>query len=136
MKLSEDAVRRLRQVKDQILGKPDSFLMCMFKTNGKSTDYLDGFHPGSGYVDIARCGTAACIAGWLCINELGEETRPPYGFESYAAKLLGVDTYVTSRLFFTDKWPADLRVKFTNPDLTVRAEAAGEVIDRFIAQHS
>lgn len=56
--LSQQAVEKLLKVKEQILQEPEQFDMYLW-----------------GYDYDTHCSTACCIAGWLVLNELGEEER-------------------------------------------------------------
>lgn len=96
-------------------------------------DYLDGFTMGTETINLKpRCGTAACIAGWLCLQDRNFSGT---NFENHANYLLGIeDREEGVSLFYTNKWPRDLWAKFKTDDLAVRAQAAAERIDRFIAE--
>ena len=139
--LSPDAIRRLREVKQHILAEPDRLMMraWSFRTyGGVMYDSLKGYGlVGDAPVKLKPpCGTAACIAGWVCLlDSLFEPTfgrgSSPDGWK--AAKLLGSDEDTMWQLFMVSNWPQRLQDKFATINLRQRASAAGEAIELFIA---
>lgn len=146
MKLTQEAISRLERVKEQILAEPDTFIMGSFTKSKPAYTYItDSTGFGANCPELSelrdkrvelnpRCGTAACIAGWLCLQDR-KFNDTIHSYEDYAGNLLGIRSYERGELFYTSGWPEDLARKFATLDLSVRAEAACEVIDRFIASH-
>lgn len=151
-KLTEDAISRLRQVKAHILEEPNRLIMAdWYKRveDGIANDTLSG---AGGYseprVVVVRppCGTAACIAGWVCLLDRNFNPREQIacGLESDA--ILGIlrsydacnNTWRESgeELYQTKNWPREIREEFATTDLLARAIAAGKAIEWFISLHS
>ena len=130
----------LEKVKQHILDEPNRLIMSLeIHTGKKMSDSLDGYADTSTMVCVEPpCGTAGCIAGWTVI--LGHpECKPNDVFAKYcilqeARALLRLGISEMDSLYYTTRWPEDLRKRFKTTDLKIRAEVAAEVIDRFVAK--
>lgn len=124
-------VKLLRKIKKHILEEPRRLVMWAVQLN--KSDGSPKFIPDGPTiketVPFAKCGTAACIAGWACIlskEEVGL-TR--------AEQLLGIDDDQSRSLFNAERWPsadAYSRAKTQRQ----RANLAAKRIDQFIAEHT
>ena len=137
--LTPEAIQKLLEVKQHILEEPNRLSMqdwVQDKCNlRRFWDYLDGLRASTGLVSLnPPCGTAACIAGWICILN-GKKGQAGPGI---AVTVLGINREwydIATRLFYTSNWDDDLRKRFTTTNLRERASAAAEQIDRFIERH-
>jgi hypothetical protein len=119
-------VKLLMKVKQHILEEPNRLLM--------SDVYIQGI-PGNDFFSdhgnqqkFAKCGTAACIAGWTCLlaDPNGEVSMPN------AETLLGISERQATRLFLTCEWPERFRLPYSMAkSVKKRAELAGARIDHF-----
>jgi hypothetical protein len=93
-------VKLLRKVKDHILAEPLRLYMPSFHYQGsdKEVEFFDGPSGESlGKRPLAKCGTAACIGGWVCA--LSGEAH----FSSErATELLEIDDQMAGNLFFSN----------------------------------
>ena len=118
-------VKLLRKVKKHILQEPRRFFMEKLVEKGKPGQAvsLDGI-PRS----LPACGTAACIAGWVCILEKTVQVD-----RRDAEEILGISDDEGERLFFVPSWPDRYRSKWrTTTDLRARAKIGANRIDHFI----
>lgn len=130
-KLNPVSIKRLREIKAQILAEPRQFLMHSY-----FTESLNIQKP------IPNCGTAACIAGWAISKAF---TRNPDVAKSLAGGIekegiannyLLLNEAQGKRLFHMSRWPD----KFTkigderegSPSFAKQAAAR---IDHFIRTH-
>lgn len=116
--------KELLKVKEQILSKPESLDMRSF-----------------------FCGTAACIAGHVCLNDgwrhsgcclvikrgvcaPGESERD---VAEVARDILNINRHQEDRLFFLSAWPKDLSLRYWKARTAkTRAKVTAERIDLFI----
>lgn len=123
-------VKLLRKVKNHILEEPRRFIMWTWRiTKGSGTKYLAD---NNTYSSFAKCGTAACIAGWTC-----ELARKDVGlsYSETAGKLLNLDDEdARYRLFMASRWPNKFAIPFRNAKTAKsRAKIAAERIEHFIS---
>jgi len=104
-------VKLLRKVAEYILAEPKRFFMPDFvRWKESRLDRLRNKHDGK-IIDrpFPRCGTAACIGGWVCILSDKKETAD----SEVAAELLQINKDQAERLFFNapskfwDIWSGD-----------------------------
>ena len=125
-------VKLLRKVKKHILEEPKRLKMwswivlrSKYSRRVERSDSVGGDRP------FARCGTAACIAGWACILS----KQNPVGvveIHNAAIELLGLTQVQAHKLFGPLSWPD----KFYRTDLDSGSRTAAEVtaarIEHFI----
>lgn len=125
-------VKLLRKVQKHILEEPKRLQMWTYvKLKG---------HVGSntGEDEItrpwAKCGTAACIAGWACVLKHGEIKARGLGALAHgnAAELLELNSEQANRLFLPDEWPEEFNKGFRDDGRKKTAEVAAARIDHFI----
>lgn len=132
-KLTKDAIKKLRAVKRQILAHPRRF----------NIDKV---------IEKTSCGTVACIAGWLILNETPEAKRhsnlyawftsgEKYNVPKLACEILGVapdkSEHGIESLFYINGWPEPFKAKHNSAKtLTAKSRVAAEYIEYFIKQHS
>lgn len=84
---------------------------------------------------FAKCGTAACIAGWILIlsgNKPFTETEDGNGSET-AERLLRLPTDSADRLFHVFMWPERFKHEYNSAKTPAkRASVAANRIDHFI----
>lgn len=104
-------VRRLLKAKSQILAHPEQY----DQTNFGGDD---------------SCGTVGCIAGWLDLEENGEQIHRQGGVQERALRLLGLGSH-----FFSNVWlfKASL-VSKAGGDKRRRAALAAGFIDQYIEE--
>lgn len=125
--VSAKAAKLLRKVAAHILEEPKRFIMQELMRKGQP-----GVVEQFGRIDVARplppCGTAACIAGWVCI--LGET---PNVDKNDANAILEISEDAGERLFFVPNWPERYKRKWNaTTDLNVRARLGKTRINHFI----
>ena len=97
---SPEGLVRLAAVRDIIRENPHQFIMGDF-------EYTEDLA-----ADFPQCGTAYCIAGWLCtLNPKLPPGQDPYFSQALALDVLGVEEHYWDNfpLFFVDGWPAQYR---------------------------
>ncbi len=109
-------VEKLREVQENIRNHPKHFDMGYWYLN--EIKGLISETPES-KEKMLECGTAACIAGWLCI---GENLSDGTDIAARAKEIVGCDTYFLFNDYF---WPEQF--------LPVTPESAIARIDHFIA---
>lgn len=103
-------VRLLRKIKKHILAEPRRFVMwAWLREKETSGDTFTSDANDNRQVKFAKCGTAACIAGWTCILA-GD--KHPYDHEESARELLEVDEQQSKSLFILDRWPEEFRYPY------------------------
>lgn len=117
-------VKLLRKVKKHILEEPKRFLMRYWLVRKNSGARLPASHAG-----FAKCGTAACIAGWTWTLE---HPQTPFPGSWDVADLLGIDRENRFRLFAVDHWPTQFRNKFKDDGTAESAKVAAARIEHFI----
>ena len=118
-------VKLLRKVKRHILAEPKRLYMPAYII--RKEDGMDISRP------FARCGTAACIAGWTYILSVKSKTPPRTGDEhTEAAELLGLTELQADRLFLPGNWPLDFRDGLTGDGKPETAKVAAARIEFFI----
>jgi hypothetical protein len=119
-------VKLLRKVKRYILAEPKRlFMASYFVRKYQYGEMLNGR-------DFAKCGTAACIAGWtLLLNKLD-----PYfveaGAHDTAADLLGINCDQALLLFEPRKWPEKFEKGLNDDGKLSTAKVAAARIEHFI----
>jgi hypothetical protein len=125
-------VKLLRKVKKHILEEPRRLAMGYFvqrKDGLTQTVFESEARDGDEY-PFAKCGTAACIAGWTVL--LTDQTQE-WQIEQNAIRLLEIDGREAQRLFYVHSWPEKLRNKYHNLKTpAARANVAARRIDHFI----
>lgn len=127
-------VKLLRKVKKHILAEPRRFVMWTWKStkedNIERRNTFTSDASDNRQVKFAKCGTAACIAGWACILSKKEE---PADFRVTAQRLLKIGYRDGESLFSVDSWPDEFRKAYqksvTQPALVKIADAR---IEHFI----
>lgn len=122
-------VRLLNKIKKHILEEPNRLAMGTWIERGKPGKELET--NDGGYQKFAKCGTAACIAGWACL--LSKDYKNGYPVQEFAAEVLDIE--YPERLFYVDYWPdvfADGYQDATSP--RQRAKVAGQRIDYLVAK--
>lgn len=120
-------VKLLRRIKKHILEEPKRLEMGVFCEHGEPGEYLisDGIE-----TEFAKCGTAACIAGWASILSGNDQEHP----ETFATRVLELKFGQAARLFYVDKWPKKFATPYENAkNKTQQAKVASARIDHFIA---
>jgi len=120
----------LRKVRDQIEREPRQFCMSHFYATAEDID--DDIA-----TEIPNCGTAACIAGWafalskyLNPKDAGGLVNSP---EFRARDLLGLGLKGYTNLFYSDDWPDEFRVDFSEAATPeARAAVAVRLLDEII----
>jgi hypothetical protein len=124
-KLSKHTIKKLRAIQEKIGAEPTQFVM---------EQIFDSLLPG---IEIANCGTAACIAGWAIV--LAEGTSPKQASYTYNINQIVVSAQTelelsmdqARRLFYFAGWPA--RYKRNREEGTAKfARQAIRRIDYFI----
>ena len=109
--LTPAAVEKLLQVKQHILEEPNRLVMSDWvKQGSRLRDY-------EAYVE-PPCGTAACIAGWVCVLNRQKESAGPYT----AVSILNDGSYSDTdnyfdHLFYVSSWDSDLQKRFHTTNL-------------------
>lgn len=109
-------VERLREVQENIKNHPEHFDMSYWYKDKLGTIV---YKTPKSKEQMLKCGTTACIAGWLCI---GENLNDGADIATRAREIVGCDTYM---LFNDCYWPEQF--------LPVTPESAIARIDHFIA---
>jgi hypothetical protein len=124
-------VKLLRKVKEHILAEPKRLLMddwIAFASGRKRKTFINDVCKREHF---AKCGTAACIAGWVCL--LADGKQPDQSVSSRAIDLLEIGDYQGSYLFFTNLWPNGLGAAYYAAEsASKRAEIAAQRIEHFI----
>lgn len=103
-------VKLLRKVAKHILAEPKRFVMWTWmREKGAGAYDFTSDASDNRPVPFAKCGTAACIAGWTCILS-GDSS--PRDFETRAADLLNINDTKAKRLFLLDMWPVKFRAPY------------------------
>jgi hypothetical protein len=123
-------VKLLRKVKKHILEEPKRFIMGDWVVRKEYPDqqlFDDDGKPRT----FAKCGTAACIAGWtMLLSKVDPDKVDSYS--GAASKLLGLKERF-SPLFYTDQWPAKYEDAYVNAKTPAgRARVAARRIEHFI----
>lgn len=126
---------RLRMDHWQIVAKPGRFIDMNNdpKLSEKDQAYTNYGEPDT--VQVPKCGTIGCIAGWACFLS---NKRPRAGrVQPTAEKLLGIGGLQSDSLFLVDEWPSKESSKYENA-ATQRQRAALVVkrIDNFIKEQT
>lgn len=127
----------LKRVKAAILKHPKQFEMADWFS---SVLYFgDDGQGGLKKREAGGCGTAACIAGWVCHIDLESktlaETDDALGIwaSDRATTLLDIPWTKAGRLFHLDYWPSKFQLRVANAKtLKARARAAADRINWFI----
>lgn len=116
-------VKLLRKVKRHILEEPKRFVMSTVNTHGEpgTPTGLGGMFP--------RCGSAACICGWVC-SLSGKPWSNAY-YET-ARKLLGIPLSTAEKLFDPGSWPSEFEGGLTDDGKLKTAKVAAARIEHFI----
>lgn len=137
-------VKLLRKVKKHILEEPKRFFMGDYIRKGSPGKQLgfcaeptsvNAHNPFERKQPIAKCGTAACIAGWSCLlgmrkKELAEDV---FFYDEKAGELLGIDHRQRRALFEAYRWPERFRAEYSQAETPAeRARIAAERIEAFI----
>lgn len=126
-------VRLLRKVKNHILEEPRRFIM---RTWLLTREYVGGpSYPsdnGAKEVKFAKCGTAACIAGWAVL--LHDKRITNYDeIARRASELLELDEMKSYRLFGATWWPEPFGSQYRKAKTpTARAKIAAARIEHYI----
>lgn len=105
-------VKLLRKVKRHILAEPKRFVMWTWmakKADARTFNKFTSDAHDNRSVSFAKCGTAACIAGWTCI--LAGDGDPD-DFEATAGGFLEINDAQRKRLFALDSWPTKFRAAY------------------------
>jgi len=120
-------VKLLRKVKKHILEEPKRLYMSDYiKVESEHHLY------GRGY---AKCGTAACIAGWTCILSLKETPdaiRRTNDVHATGGELLGLTPGQAYRLFVPSVWPQKFTRGTSDDGSEATAKVAAARIEHFI----
>jgi hypothetical protein len=120
-------VKLLRKVKKHILEEPKRLYM---------SDYIK--LEGESFIgrEYAKCGTAACIAGWTCILSLKElepkKIKHSINENEKAAELLGISGSTAHRLFIPTNWPERFQGGCSDDGTEGTAKLAAARIEHFI----
>jgi hypothetical protein len=121
-------VKLLRKVQKHILEEPRRFLMESLIEKGRpgAVRNLDGIDR-----PLPDCGTAACIAGWVCVL-----AQTPQIDRRDAEAVLGISYKTGDKLFFIGGWPERFQIQWrATTDLLKRAQIGKRRIDHFIRTH-
>lgn len=138
-------VELLRQVEAHILAEPKRLHMRTWIVRQRHVHKLVNQNGDSR--DYARCGTAACIAGWavLIVHEPPgapefdpAETNPSTGMANWdvyneAKSLLSLERRQADRLFDPINWPVAFAAGARDDGSKATAEAAVRRIEHFIS---
>lgn len=141
----------LNKVKKHILEEPNRLVMSTWMLKGEAGNILSTHAWGEKHMEIPKCGTVGCIAGWVCIlgnPNFQEALQWDVGVSAQARELL----YGTAsdkvfirkpfEIFYVDQWPGEFRQRYYDAEVGVshaqaqveRAKIVGEVIDEFKKQ--
>lgn len=132
MALTKEAKALLRKVRKHILEEPRRFNMSdwisrRYHTSDKHYDGFAGKVKASSY---AKCGTAACIAGWTVLIHDGMQSSA-ISVSGRASQLLGI-TY-TDDLFGVTGWDDPYASQYQKArSVKEKAEIAGRYINHYI----
>lgn len=127
-------VKLLQKVKAHILADPQRLVMGAYAFH--QSELGETFEGDDGRkVRFAKCGTAACIAGWACILDKDGPCHYTYHeFYEEAKHALGIADEQAEKLFYTPHWPTPFYVEYaTARGQRGRAEVAARRIEHFIA---
>lgn len=127
-------VALLRKVKNHILSEPKRLRMWGYVMR-KATNKAVPLATINKYRPFAKCGTAACIAGWTCLLQLKPtETGEFYGVDyfQHAQELLGLSEAQAEVLFMPDAWPVEFKDGTTDDGKRKTAQVAAARIEHFI----
>ena len=127
MALTKEAVKMLRKVKRHILAEPKRLYMSdwILRDRGNGKIYLMSGKERK----FAKCGTAACIAGWTVILA-DREGEGRVG--DTAKEILGLNDSQHDRLFAPSCWPEKFHQGTTGDGKKRTAEIAAKRIEHFI----
>ena len=126
-------VKLLRKIQEHILEEPKRFVMRTFLIRPPDLDD-DVFEGDDGtMVKFARCGTAACVAGWAVLLHDGMDTRVS-NLRSRAKSLIGLKKGFNEDLLFeVGGWPTRFEEAYRSAKTQRgRARVAVRRIDHFI----
>jgi hypothetical protein len=124
-------VKLLRKVKKHILEEPKRFIMGDWVVRKEAPGHQVCDDDGN-YRPFAKCGTAACIAGWtMLLSKVDPSTVDSYS--AAASELLGIGNTFHNPLFYTDDWPLEYEAAYKNAKTPAgRARVAARRIEHFI----
>lgn len=120
-------VKLLRKVAKHILQEPKRLVMWkVLVTQSKDNPTVDD-RP------FARCGTAACIAGWTCVlAKTNLEKKTPQNLLDEAERLLGLTVLEAELLFQPTAWPNKFHAGQVDDGKAKTAKVAAARIEHFI----
>lgn len=132
----------LQKVADAIIAEPRQFVMTNWFVERLSRD---AYRSNPRIYDIPRtipnCGTAACIAGHVIAiaNKMNpreaSHSKSTLHVKHEAARALGIDNELASKLFFVENWGHNFRDAYEEATtVEARAKIAYERIMFFIAR--
>ena len=118
----------LRRIKKHILAEPKR--LKMFSWIVHRSDRMATITTDDGERPFAKCGTAACIAGWACLLE-GQEPQLSYVADE-ARTLLGLNNAQAEVLFSPLCWPRRFRGTDLDDGSRKSAQLTAKRIEHFI----
>lgn len=145
MALTKKAVRRLEAVIECIKEEPKRLSMADWGTvyNIKSKNFKEQARED----DLPKCGTVACIAGWVVLLENRKKrltaarkaaekngsSHSPDDLDILACEFMDMDMETGGKLFFTGSWPDPFSGQYEEADTARgRMKATVDRIKHFI----
>ena len=122
----------LRKIKKHILAEPARLYMFGWIIRKTTPDEVLAYgEEDENTRPFAKCGTAACIAGWAAILSK-RDTGGRFGACELAPELLGLTSQEAARLCIPRNWPLKFRGGCADDGKAKTAKLAARRIEHFI----